>query len=525
LTDEVFEYVRDDNVYSMFRRVAQAQPDHDAVIFDERVLSYGELDQLALKIAAGLAGLGVEPGDRVLFYAPNSPELLATYLACSYLGAIFAPVNPVFRASELRYICANAEPRVAIVHSNKFEDFEAAGYSPLTIVVQHAPGETGAGAGLTFESLVNSAAATPDRYPTQPHDPAVICYTSGSTARPKPVLHSQVGEVYTATVYSGVWGLGPTDRAVVALPLAWVYGLTSCCLSLLCAGSTNILRPRFHPVDIVKQIEAHRATVFYGTMSLYVKLLDVLRREHHDLTSLRMCLNGAEPCPDAAVSAFQDFTGVRLTQAYGTSEVRPLIAQRPDDTNAPFNGCGQRVAGAKVRLLDENGNQVAVGEAGEAEAAGPGLMLGYWREPELTAQQRTADGWMKMGDLLVEDEQGYFRVIGRRSDMIIRSGANVAPAEVESAILSHPAVAGAVVVGVPDEASGETVVAIVAPEPDGRIEAEELKAYLMEILASYKIPSQFLIVDEVAVNASGKADRRAAREHAQTLLGSPETAR
>lgn len=514
-----------ENLYTTFHRAALAVPDRDAVVFGDRVLSYAELDQLVLRIASGLAGLGVEPGDRVLLYGPNSPEILATYFACAYLGAIFAPVNPSFRAREMHYICSNAEARVAIVHSEKIDEFElyaANSFTPeATVVFGEADPPPKRDGRIPFDSLLTSTRA-PAQYTTFPNDPVVICYTSGTTATPKPVVLSHLNEVYSARTYADIWSLGPSDRAVVSMPLAWAYGLSTTSMSLLSAGSTVLLRPRFHPVDVLEEIERQRATILYATMSMYTKMLDVLGRERHDVSSLRFCLNGAEACPDAAVRAFEEFTGLRPIQAYAASEAKPLLAVRPDDAEAPFNTSGRLVPQAKLRLLDDNGEEVRVGEIGEAEAWCPGLMLGYWREPEMTAQKLTADGWLKTGDLLVAGDDGYYRVVGRCSEMIIRSGANIAPAEVESAILGHAAVAHVGVVGLPDPVSGETVVAMVVPAADGVVDPDELQAHLADVLAPYKVPNHIIVTDELPLNASGKADRQALRERAQVLLAAAE---
>jgi acyl-CoA synthetase (AMP-forming)/AMP-acid ligase II len=516
----------DENLYATFHQAARTFPEHDAVVFEECALSYGELDQLVLSIATGLDHLGVGPGDRVLVYAPNSPEVLATCLACAYLGAIFAPVNPVYRAHEMNYVCANAQARVAIVHAEKLDDFDtfgaAASHTPeATVVVGEPDGRAFSGKRIPFKSLVSDR-RPPRQHSTIPTDPVVICYTSGTTATPKPVLHSHASEVYCATTYAGIWNLSPEDRAVVSMPIAWSYGLETTSMSLLSAGASVLLCRRFHPVKVLEEIEARRATIFYGTMSMYMKMLDVLSRQRHDLSSLRICLNGGEACPDGAVREFEQATGLRLIQAYAASEARPLLAVRPDDVEAPFNTSGRLVPKAKLRLLDELGAEVNVGEVGEAEAWCPGMMLGYWHEPGLTANKLTADGWLKTGDLLLEDERGYFRVVGRRSDMIIRSGANVAPAEVESAIVGHPAVAAVGVVGVPDPLSGEAVVAIIVPVANEIVDRADLQAHLADILAPYKLPSHIILAEELPLNASGKADRGALRERALVLLAADE---
>ncbi|HWI74857.1 MAG TPA: fatty acid--CoA ligase family protein, partial [Baekduia sp.] len=430
------------------------------------------------------------------------------------------------RAREMHYICENAEARVAIVHHDKLEDFEAfesaAQRAESTVVLDEFDAPSASDDGRRSFATLTEETRPPGQHETAPEDPVLICYTSGTTSTPKPVLLSHLNEVYSAVNYAEIWGLAPGDRAIVCMPLAWAYGLSTTSMSLLSAGSTVLLRRRFHPVEVLTAIEAERATIFYGTMSMYTKMLDVLSRQQHDLSSLRFCVNGGEACPDGAVRAFQEFTGLRPIQAYAASEAKPLLAVRADDAEAPFNSSGRVVADAKVRLLDEGGAEVAVGEVGEAEVWCPGLMLGYWREPEMTAQKLSADGWLQTGDLLVEDARGYFRVVGRRSEMIIRSGANIAPAEVASAIMSHPAATDVGVVGIPDAQSGEAVVALVVSAPNEVLDAEELHAHLADILAPYKLPSHIIVTDELPTSANGKADRTALRERALALLATGE---
>lgn len=510
------------SLYDVFRISAEARPDAVAIVFAGRSLSYRELDALIRRTACALGELGVTRGDRVLVYSPNTPEYLALYLACAYTGAVFTPANAGFRAREMAYVCQNAEAAVAVVHHEGLEDFErytkdAAGRPARTVVLGAPDGAELVPGVLRLETLGRGA---PDAgpHPVGLDDPVLICYTSGTTATPKPVLHSHRSEIYNATTYAHVWHFTGEDRAVVCLPLAWLYGLSTSSMALLAGGSSIVLLPRFHPVDVLAAIEAHRATVMFGTMAMYTKMLDVLHRRPHDLSTLRLSVNGGEACTDGAVAAFEEHTGVKLLQAYALSEARPLLAVDPLDTAAPTNVSGRPVPGAEIRLVDAEGTPVPRGAEGEAEVRCAGQMDGYYREPQMTAEKMTDDGWVRTGDLLVEDEAGYYRVIGRRSDLIIRSGANIAPAEVESAILTHPSVAEARVVGISDATSGEAVVALVVPRNRAHFDVEELRRFLGDALASYKVPQHVLTIDEMPTNVSGKADRNALRIQAEALL-------
>jgi long-chain acyl-CoA synthetase len=499
------------NFYDLFSRWAATKPSAVAITFEGRDISYSELHELVRRTATALRDVGVEPGDRVLLYAPNVPEFLAIYFACAYVGAVFAPANVGFRARELSYVCANGRPKLAIVHADALAAFSeyTAGVdgAPEQIVVLGGDGPVAHGQ-HRFEDLLGEPAAG-GPVDCTPETDLLICYTSGTTSNPKPVLHSHGSEVSNAEGYAGVLGLSPADRGLVCLPLAWVYGLSTTSSALLTSGATVELLPRFHPVEVVRTIERARVTAMFGAMTMYQKMLDVLTRERHDLSSLRIAMNGGEPCTESAVHAFEVHTGCRLQQAYALSEARPIIVTRPGDADVPRQSCGQVVPGAEVRLIGDDGQPVGAGEPGEAEVRCPGMMTGYNREPAMTSDKMTADGFFKSGDLLMVNDDGYFFVVGRRSDMIIRSGVNIAPAEIESVILTHDGVLDAAIVGVPDEASGEAVVAFVVPAEGSTLDVDELTVYLAQELASYKVPRDVYLMDELPVNTSGKRDRRA----------------
>jgi len=503
-------------IYDLFQARAEAAPAAVAITFADERLSYGQLAAEVDRIARGLHDLGVRRGDRVLMFAGNSPAVLATYLAVARLGAIFAPVNASFREREGRYILGNAQPRVAIVDEALLDEFGRwSGVATADLVV--LAGAEGRGAlpasATSFDDLGRGVAEVPvARVPEEAG--VLLCYTSGTTSTPKPVLHSHRSELYNARTYAEVWGLGSGDRGVVALPVTWVYGLSTTSMALLTTGGTVVLLERFHPVLVLEAIEAQRATAMWGTMSMYSKLLEVLKERAADLSSLRVVVNGGEPCPPPLVQEFEERSGIRLLGSYATSEVRPVLAVRPGDGPVPEGSAGQLVPGAEIFLEDEAGNEVPVGEAGHALLRCPGMLTEYYREPALTAQRLTPDGWFRTGDILSRDAHGHHFVVGRQSDLIIRSGVNIAPAEVEAALISHPGVADAAVVGVPDPRSGEAVRAYVVLEADVVITADDLRTAVARDLAAYKVPQEVVFVDDFPRTATGKLDRRALRTDA-----------
>jgi long-chain acyl-CoA synthetase len=495
-------------LFQMFQARVLEHPTAEAVIYGRRRITYAELALEVDRVARGLQERGIQRGDRVLALAGNIPEVITIYLAVGRIGAVYVPVSAGFREREGRFILANAEPRLAFVAAAQLQEFLdwSEGRNIDVIVLDDQNPTSG------MQDFKEFGKGTPWLLPRKidEHDGVLLCYTSGTTSTPKPVLHSQASEAYNAATYARVWDLGPGDRGIVCLPLAWVYGLSTTTAALLSAGGTVVLLDRFHPVAVIDAIEEHRATAMWGTMHMYTKMLEVLsKRESVDLSSLRILNNGGEPCPPPLVKGFEDHTGLHLLGSYATSEARPITLVRPGDTTAPEGTVGKLVPGAEIRLVAPDGSEVPVGEVGHALLRCPGLMTEYYREPSLTAERLTPDGWLKTGDLLKVDAEGYYFVVGRQTDMIIRSGANVAPAEVESALVTHPSIAVAAVVGVPDVRSGEAIRAVVVAEPGTSPTEDELRQALSDQLAAYKVPQEFIFVAELPRTDRGKIDRHA----------------
>jgi len=513
------------NLFDLVQSSLEYGPDRPAMLFYGCTISYAQLMNAARRVSSKLRALNIKPGDRVLMYSPNSPEYLPIYLGCAHAGAVFVPVNTAFRARELQYALDNARPDVAFVHAGVLEQFRSlsdkAQGLPRQVVPFDGASTTAAcnGFGAFLNALGSDDASTPAVNCPSDHG-ALICYTSGSTATPKPVLHSHSSEIFAATGLAAAWRMGRGDCGLVALPLAWIYGLSSGSLALLGAGATVVLMTHFNPERVLEKIQETRATHFFGSMSMYTKMLDVLQRRDFDLSSLRVCTNGAEPCPDASVRAFENRAGVRLTGAYALSEARPVLTKDPLNADGPVGTCGRLVPGAAIRLLDASGREVPIGAVGEAFIRCPGMLTSYFREPQMTEERLDSDGWLRTGDLLSRDADGYYFVIGRTGDMIIRSGVNIAPAEIEAALLEHGGISQAVVVGAPDPTSGQSIVAFVVPSAGATLHEQSLRDYLGSRIATYKVPQKIVVQPDLPIGVSGKLDRAALKALAQQLTAS-----
>jgi acyl-CoA synthetase (AMP-forming)/AMP-acid ligase II len=505
------------NLANLVSSTADRTPDALAVEMGSQSLTYRQFVDEGARVSAGLASMGVAAGDRVMLFAENCVEYLVLYHAVARIGAVFVPVHASFQVNELEYVLSNAKPVVVIAHDHLWERLDrcagglpagriALGSTSRQDVVRYDELGTGVGARVVVD--------------VEPSSPALICYTSGTTDRPQPVTRSHQTEIWNAQSYADVWDYQDSDRALVALPLSWVYGLSTLAQGLLTVGATIVIHADFSATAVIDEIERTSITLFAGTMSMYVALLGALQRRDADLTSLRHLYRGGEPPIPSVVSALENRVGVRLSDGYAATEVAPVLAVDPvRDHDAPVGTAGRLVPGAQIRIVDEAGADVTPGEVGEAWLGGPGLMLGYWNEPQLTAQRVTPDGWFRSGDLLRQGDDGYFFVMGRFSETIIRDGARVAPAEIETALVGLPGIADSVTVGVPDPEFGESIVAFVVVEPDCVVTVDDIYVYLADRIARFKLPTDIILVDEIPLRQNAKRDRRALRRVALELLG------
>jgi long-chain acyl-CoA synthetase len=490
------------NLVELHRRTARRTPDHPAVVMGEQRLTYGQLLDEVAAVAGGLRALGVGKGDRVLLFGENSPQYLIAHLAAARLGAISATAAATFRSAELTFILGNAEPTCAVVDAG------------LRALLDGTPGADGlpvveiSGAG--FAGLP-AAAPVHDDQPVLYGDGVLISYTSGTTSAPKAVFHSHGSLLGLVRAYASIWHLEPADRVLVALPMAWLYGLVTAAQTALAAGATVVLEPRFNPVRALDAMEAEGVTVFIGVTTMYVKLLQVLEaRGDAPLESrLRFCVTGGEPRSEEAFARFRARFGVPVHDVYAASECTPICTYDPHADPEPRPGsCGRLVPGVEIRIVDAEGADVPAGEVGELLARGPGLMLGYYRDPELTAVA-LAGGWYRSKDLFRCDADGYYHLVGRASDLIIRGGANISPLEVEAVLERHPAVAECAVAGRADAARGEEVCAFVVMAPGAAADADALRAHCAAELAAYKVPTTFSILDELPRGPTGKVVKSA----------------
>ncbi|MGO1543220.1 MAG: class I adenylate-forming enzyme family protein [Gulosibacter sp.] len=473
--------------------IADSTPSATAFIDADRKISYAEMVEIVNQRAHALLTAGLGEGDRVALVAENSADYVLTAFAVWVAKGVLVTIYPSIPAKDVQATIADADP-VLVLTDERTHDLVLASVRAGMHTSRIDSEE------FVVQGLASSAEPTPFNLREPLH---LICYSSGTTSRPKAIMLSAHALHNGAKVYGEVWGLESRDVTLVALPMAWLYGLVTSAMSTLRVGGTVVPLRRSKPELVAETIQRRGVTVLPTVTTVLGKLAWFLENEERrwDLSSLRLIISGGEPRNEQAFTMLREYTGIPVHDTYCPSESFPLITYDPRRDPQPRSGsAGRLVPSAQMRVVDVNGKDVATGEPGEALVTGPGLLLGYWNDPDLT-QESIVDGvWYRTHDLVRVDADGYVYVVGRLSDMIIRGGSNVSPGEVESALRQHPAIENAAVVGQPDPDYGEEVVAVVQLSAGASVGDEALRTFVAERLASFKIPTTFVRVNELPMN-------------------------
>ncbi len=477
-------------------------PDRIALRCDDLQISYAEFDDAAARVATLLERAGIEPGDRVGVMLPNTPAFAIAFYGIMYRGAVAVPMNPLLKSREVDFYLSNTGAK-ALFGSPAFADEANAGAA-----------EAGAqcwvvdDAGLAELTADLSAQDAPVQRGDD--DVAVILHTSGTTGKPKGAMltHGNLSrncEVSMRTLVE----TGPDDVVMGCLPLFHVFGLTCGLNGSVLAGAMMTLIPRFDPRKALEVIERDRVTVFEGVPTMYSALLSVADEASPKATrSLRTCVSGGAALPVQVLNDFEKAFGCSVLEGYGLSESSPAAAFNHPNRERKAGSIGTPIEGVEMRVVDLDGAEVPQGQTGEIQIRGHNIMKGYWNLPEATKATITADGWLNTGDVGKVDEDGYFYIVDRTKDMIIRGGYNVYPREIEEVLYEHPDVAEAAVIGVPHDSLGEEVAAAVALKKDAQVTADELRDYVKERVAAYKYPRQVWLVDTLPKGPTGKVQKR-----------------
>jgi long-chain acyl-CoA synthetase len=466
--------------------------DYPALHFEGEWLSSAELHARARRLARGLAELGVEPGDRIVVFAANRPEVGIAYNAIWRAGAVVTPAIFLLPAPELRHIVDDAEPR-ALITTPEFADTarEAAGGARVIVTDD-------------FDELESAdELGAVDRDDT---DLAALMYTGGTTGRAKGVMLTHESLWLAGKAAREAGSVPGVVRGLTALPLSHAYGLLVTVYGLHAVEREPTVLMRWFAADRWLELAAEHRVQAAAVVPSMLQLLLAEPLEEHDLSELRYLASGAAPLPLELVEQLaRRLPHVEVREGYGLTETSALVSSTPPGRSRP-GSVGLPVPGVEVSIRDDEGREVPVGEVGEICCRSRLVMQGYWRAPELT-EQVVRDGWLHTGDLGRVDEDGYLYVVDRKKDLIIRGGFNVFPRDVEEALVEHEGVEAAAVVGRPDSECGEEVVAFVA----GKVDADELVAWSRERIGGYKYPREVHVVGALPLTPIGKVDRKALR--------------
>jgi long-chain acyl-CoA synthetase len=498
------------NLAMMLRESAREKPAKAAVILDDFRVTYAQLEALSNQVAGSLRAAGVQAGDRVGLMLPNVPQFLVAYYGILKAGAIVVPMNVLLKAPEVAYYLGDSGARALIV----WDDFadEALKGSPngVTPYVVQKPGSDAIPGGATAFSALLQGSPRFDMAATGPEDAAVILYTSGTTGRAKGAELTHFNLYMCCDVAANrLIEFRDDDVSMAVLPLFHSFGQSNVMNTAVYAGGTITLVPRFEPTKVLQVVERDRVSVFCGVPTMYFALLHYPDADQYDTSSLRLCVSGGASMPGEVMKTFEAKFGVTILEGYGLSETSPTASFNISQEQRKFLSIGKPVWGVEMKIFDEQDNDLPPGpdNVGEIVIRGHNVMKGYFNRPEATAEVMRS-GWFHSGDMGYVDDDGYFFIVDRKKELIIRGGFNVYPREIEEVLFAHPAVATAAVIGVPDERLGEEVKAVVQLKPGSSASAEELISFCKERVAAYKYPRSVQFVDQLPMGPTGKILKR-----------------
>jgi long-chain acyl-CoA synthetase len=503
------------NLAANLTRNAAAHPDRVAIRLGDDVVTYRDLDESSARVAGLLAVRGVRSGQPIAIMLPNVPEYAVAYYGVLRAGGVVVPMNPLLKAREVAYYLGDSGAPVILAWHTTADEV-AAGAAP-----------TGAEAVFVdpsaFGDLLAQTAPAREVVDRAADDTAVLLYTSGTTGRPKgaELTHGNLATNVEVT-RSDLLEIGPDDVIFGGLPLFHSFGQTCTLNAAISVGASLSLLPRFDPEQALRLLAQHRATVFVGVPTMYSALLAVPDHNDYDLSALRVCVSGGAALPVEVLRQFEKAFGCTVLEGYGLSETSPVASFNHPHRERKPGSIGTPIRGVVMRVVDDSRAEVVQGEVGEIAIRGHNVMKGYWNKPEATAEVVSADGWFHTGDMGRVDEDGYYFVVDRKKDLIIRGGYNVYPREIEEVLYEHEDVAEAAVVGVSHPALGEEVAAAVVLKPGATITADELRDYVKGQVAAYKYPRHVWFVQTLPKGPTGKLLKREIDVPASVQVAGPD---
>ncbi len=488
------------NLASIVTETAAELPDGPAVRLGDVAVTYAELDERSARLATLLRERGMQPGDRVGVMLPNVLEFPVAYYGVLRAGGIVVPMNVLLKRREIAFYLEDSGAKLLLAWHGFAGDARDGAADAGAELIEVEP--------ESFAALLAEQEPTPGLADTAEEDTAVILYTSGTTGKPKGAelthqnLHrnADVSSRTTSEIAAG-------DVVFGGLPLFHSFGQTVSMNASLMVGACLTLVPKFDPGEALETMQRDGVTHFYGVPTMYGALLHHPGREQYDTSTLRTCITGGASMPVEVLRGFEEAFGAIVLEGYGLSETSPVSSSNHPDRERKPGSIGTPLEGVEMKVFDEDDNEVAQGEVGEIVIRGHNIMKSYWQRPDATAEAMRG-GWFHSGDMAKVDEEGYFYIVDRKKDMIIRGGYNVYPREVEEVLYEHPQIREAAVLGVPHEQWGEEIGAAVVLHEGEQLAPEAVSAYVKERIAAYKYPRLVWFLDELPKGPTGKILKR-----------------
>ncbi len=472
-------------------------PDRPALRLGETTLTYAQFDELAGRAAGRMAALGVQPGERVGLMLPNLLEFPVLFYGALRLGAVAVPMNPLLKGREIAHYTGDSGMVLLWAHESVASEDTAQAADGCRVETVSA-------------GLISGLVEEPVPYvENDDADTAVILYTSGTTGTPKgaELTHGGLDRNLRVCI-NDLMTIDERDVIMGCLPLFHVFGLTCGLNASVAAAALIVLIPRFDAQVVLDSIGANDVTIFEGVPTMYTALAHLPDAQPAKVATLRLCSSGGAALPGEVVRAFEAKYGARILEGYGLSETSPVASFNRVE-QAKIGSIGTPIPGVEFKLVNDDGSETPVGDVGEICIRGHNVMKGYWNRPEATAEAIDPDGWFHSGDMGKVDDDGFYYIVDRKKELIIRGGFNVYPREIEEVLYEHPAVREAAVIGLPHDTHGEEVGAAVALHPGSDVTEDDIRAYVKERVAPYKYPRVVWFLDDLPKGGTGKILKRA----------------
>jgi len=492
------------NLKLMLRETAKRYGGKTAFALGERRLSYAELDEASNKIANALTKMGVVKSDRVAILLPNIPEFSVIYFGIVKIGGIAVPLDIRYKVDELLSICDNSEPKVMVTESPYLEPLIPV--LPQFKSIEHIIDMSSKYEGQfsSYREIMATSSAQGGAVELEPEDIAHITYTSGTTSRPKGAALTHYSLMTEAAI--GANRFQQTDRDIellYSLPMCHAFGLVVIMLTSVARGSTVVIAPGLSIGSCLELIEREKVTILMGVPSAYVLAVNMAEKEgvKHDLSSLRLCGSAGAPLPVDIMQQFNKHYGLDIVNFWGLTESTALVTSQPIDGTGKVGAVGKVLPGWELKIVDDDGQQLPPNQPGEIIVRGP-IMKGYYGNPQATAEV-IKNGWLYTGDIGKVDEDGYLFILDKKKDMIIVAGQNIYPGDIEQVLYTHPKIAEAAVVGIPDKLRGEAVRAVIRLKEGAVATEREIKQFCRSRLAEFKVPKQIVFMASLPKTISG----------------------